>query len=132
VRPGELQRKTALARGNGPRRRSPLGHCTPEQRERVRGVACIVCGEYSGSCHPAHVIDRATVSQEAADDVRAVVALCFPDHRAYDEGRLDLLPYLEPHWRDSLEWAVRAVGLLRALRRITNQRWVPEPQEGIA
>jgi hypothetical protein len=119
----ELQRKTPLKRGSTSLRRTPLGHCTPEQRERVRGLPCIACGVFSGPCHPAHVIDRATVSQDAADDVRACVPLCFPHHRAYD-----LLPYLEPRWRDSLEWAVGAVGLLRALRRITNRRWVPESE----
>jgi hypothetical protein len=122
VKSSGLKRKAPL------RRRTPLGHCTPGQQQRVRGLACIVCGEYTGCCHPAHVIDRAIVSREAADDERAVVPLCFPDHRAYDDGRLDLLPYLEPGWRDSLEWAVGAVGLLRALCRVTNHRWVPEPE----
>jgi hypothetical protein len=128
VRSGELKRKTSLARGSGPRRRTPLGHCTPEQRERIRGLGCIACGEFAGCCHPAHVIDRATLTHEAADDVRAVVPLCPPHHNAYDRGELDLSPYLEPYWRDSQEWAVGAVGLFRALRRITNMRWVPESQ----
>jgi hypothetical protein len=118
-------KRSELKRGSGPRRRTPLGHCTPDQRERVRDRACIVCGEYAGDCHPAHVIDRAAVNANCADDVRAVVPLCPMCHRAYDAGLLDLSPHLEPHWRDAVAWAVEAVGLFRALRRITNQRWAP-------
>jgi hypothetical protein len=91
----------------------------------VRDLACVACGEHAGHCHPAHLIDRATVSAEFADDVRAVIPLCPMCHRAYDAELLDLSPHLEPRWRDSVAWAVEAVGLFRALRRITNQRWVP-------
>jgi ferredoxin len=131
MRSTELQRTTpprrtdGLKRGAGPRRKTPLGHCTPAQRERVRDLACIVCGECVGYCDPAHVIPRAVTSVDAANDVRAVVPLCPIEHRAYDEGRLDLSPYLEPRWRDSAEWAVGAVGLFAALRQITGERWVP-------
>jgi hypothetical protein len=135
VKSSELRRKTPLARGSGPRRRSQLGHCTPAQRERVRGLACIVCGRHADSCHPAHVIDRGMVGIEAADDVRAVVPLCPGPggcHRAYDEGRLDLSPYLEPWWRDSQEWAAGAIGLFRAARRISGQRSIPESDEEAA
>jgi hypothetical protein len=109
-----------------------LGHCTPEQRERVRDLACIVCGRHAGSCHPAHVIDRGLTSVDAADDVRAVVPLC-PGldgcHRAYDDGKLDLSPYLEPRWRDTQEWAAGAIGLFRAARRISGRRLVPESEQ---
>jgi hypothetical protein len=123
---------TALARGSIERkasrrlrRRTALGHCTPAQKERVRDLACIVCAQHAGECHPAHVIDSGTIPREVADDVRAVVPLCPECHFEYDEGDLDLSPHLEPRWRDSLEWAVGAVGLFTALRRITGRRWAP-------
>jgi hypothetical protein len=62
------------------------------------------------------------MSPEAADDVRAVVPLCPEDHYLYDINDLDLLPHLEPEWRDSQEWAAGAVGLASALRSITGDR----------
>ena len=107
------------------RRRTPLGHCTPAQKERVRDLACIVCARHAGECDPAHVIDSGSIPIEVANDIRAVVPLCRRCHFEYDEGDLDLSPHLEPRWRDTLEWAVGAVGLFAALRRITGRRWAP-------
>ncbi len=87
--------------------------------------ACLVCRGHAGACHPAHVIDR-SLCGEGADDPRAVVPLCPEHHRAYDDGagggHLDLLPYLEPHHRDVLAFAVERVGLIATLRRVTNDR----------
>lgn len=91
------------------------------QRRKVAGQSCVVCGD--SPCHPAHVIDRALGGD---DDPRAVVALCPPHHRAYDTGRLSLLEHLEPRHREELAYAVSLVGLLAALRRLTNQRWCPD------
>lgn len=127
VRSSELRRQTPL-RPVPPRspqqpslKRTPLGRTTLEQKQRVGGRACIVCAEHGGRCHPAHVVPRShpKMSEEAANDLRAVVPLCPTHHRAFDEGRLDLLPYLEPGWRDSQEWAAGAVGLASAMRTIT-------------
>ena len=133
----ELQRKTPLRRGTplnsaesglkrgpGPSRKTPLGHCTPAQKERVAEQVCCVCGAAFNACEPAHVVPRGhpRVSHVAADDVRAVVPLCHWDHRLFDEGKIDLLPYLEPAWRDSQEWAAGAVGLATAYRAITGDR----------
>jgi transposase-like protein len=55
-----------------------------------------------------------------------VVPLCPACHRAYDDERLSILEYLEPHWRTELAFAVERVGLMSALRRVTNSRWQPE------
>jgi hypothetical protein len=106
--------------------RSPLGHATPEQRSRVADRACIVCGKHAGNCHPAHLIPRAASPSDSADDERMTVPLCPVCHPEYDEGQLDLLPHLEPYWRDAIIAAVEAVGLMAALKRITKRRWVPE------
>lgn len=51
--------------------------------------------------------------------------MCWACHREYDDGDLDLSSFLEPHWRVELAWAVEAVGLFMALRRITGRRWTP-------
>jgi hypothetical protein len=121
VRRTELKRTSELRRGSSKLKRSPLGRTTPEQKERCAEQCCIVCGGYFNLCTPAHVVPRGhpKMSDLDADDVRAVVPLCFSDHRLFDEGAIDLPPYLEPVWRDSQEWAAGAVGLASALRSIT-------------
>lgn len=121
-----LKRTSGLSRGSSRLKRSPLGHCTEAQKERVRDLACLVCAEHAGDCHPAHVVPRNGLPQEVADDVRAVVPLCFEHHRLYDNGQVDLAPYLEPRWRDSVEWAAGAVGLWKAVRYITGTRALSE------
>jgi hypothetical protein len=117
----ELARRSGLKRGSSSLRKTPLGHCTPAQRERCANQVCVVCGAAFDACEPAHVVPRghSKMSAFAADDVRAVVPLCHWDHALFDEGKVDLLPHLEPAWRDSQEWAAGAVGLATALRSIT-------------
>jgi len=109
-----LTRTTPLRATRTRPRRRPVSPASPAQRATVKGQPCLVCD--GGSCQPAHVIPR---SQGGCDDPLCVVALCPRDHRAYDEGRLDVLPYL------SLAVQAHAaghVGLVRALRRTTNTR----------
>lgn len=108
-------------------KRTPLGRCTSEQRERVANQVCVVCGGNFGQCEPAHLVPRGhpKMSEHAANDVRAIVPLCpgpMGCHRLFDEGKIDLLPYLEPAWRDSQEWAAGAVGLASAVRSISGER----------
>ena len=67
-----------------------------------------------------HLIDR---SLGGDDDPRITVPGCRRCHRLYDEGRLSLLEHLESSHRAELAYAVELVGLLAALRRITNRRW---------
>lgn len=118
------KRKRVVA--TAPRRQPKvISPATPEQREIVRGRACIVCGRQP--CHPSHLIDRSS-APSAGDDPRAVVPLCPTHHREYDEGPLDLSPFLEPYYRESIAWAVEAVGLFLALRRITKSGWMAVPR----
>jgi hypothetical protein len=53
-----------------------------------------------------------------SDHADCVVALCWLHHRAYDTGRLELLPYLEPRWRVEIAHAVVHLGLIGAMRRL--------------
>ena len=118
--------RTPLRRTTGPNR--GRGFAVSEaQRQKVHAHAvCVVCGRdaFEVRIDPAHVVSRAHSPEESPLDV---VAMCRAHHIAYDQERtLDLLPYLEPHHREELAQAVRRVGLLTALQRITNQRWRPE------
>lgn len=117
-----LARRTPLQGGCQSPHRRAVSPATPSQRAKVRDRACIVCDAHP--CDPAHLVPRG-LAPSAGDDPRAVIPLCRVHHRAYDEETLDLSPYLEPRWREEVAWAVEAVGLFVALRRITNRRWVP-------
>jgi hypothetical protein len=116
-------KRTRMERKPSKLKTSLLGHCTIEQKARVAERVCICCGKHFDECDPAHVIPRAhpKLSKAAADDVRAVVPLCRQCHEDFDDG-MDLLPYLEPAWRDSQEWAAGAVGLASAMRSIGGER----------
>jgi hypothetical protein len=113
--------RTQIERKPSKLKQTPLGHCTSAQKARVAEQVCVVCGEYWNECQPAHVVPRGhpKMSDVAADDVRAVVPLCWVDHKLFDEGKIDLSLHLEPAWRDSQAWAAGAVGLASAWRSIT-------------
>jgi hypothetical protein len=147
---GPIRRRTRLRRGQPPRRRTPLRRSTPlvrrtplsshsperrlaivlmsasrapgaasaAQREKIIGSACVVCAQTRGLT-PAHLAPR---SLGGCDDADCVVPLCWLHHRAYDTGRLELLPYLEPGWRAEVAHAVLHLGLIGAYRRLTAQR----------
>ena len=46
---------------------------------------------------------------------RTWVPLCWRHDRAYDAVRLELLPNLDPHWRDEVAHAVVHLGLIGAV-----------------
>jgi hypothetical protein len=48
--------------------------------------------------------------------------LCWTHHRAYDTGRLELLPHLEPQWRAEVAHAVSHLGLIGAVWRLAPRR----------
>jgi hypothetical protein len=94
----------SVTRGDRPaarrRRRTPVHRVRRRARDRPRA--------------------RDPSSLGGCGDPLCVAPLCrTPCHRAYDEGRLDLLPHLEPAWRAQLAHAVGHVGLIGALRRIS-------------
>jgi hypothetical protein len=90
---------------------------SPAQRAKVKNEPCIVCGQ--GPCDPMHVCAR---GQGGCDEPLCVVPGCRRCHRLYDTGKLDLLPYLEPHYRPELAHALEHLGLVGLYRRVTNER----------
>lgn len=110
-------------------RRGGISPASPPQREKVSGQRCLACP--NPACDPAHVIDRSLGSQ-GQDDPLAVVPLCRRCHDLYDELKLDLLPDLERSARKELAFAVERFGMLSVLRRVTGQRWQPEPSPAIS
>jgi hypothetical protein len=130
--PSRLRRATELKRGAGPKRSAlrsrskSISPATAEQKAKVDGRACIAAdlGPCLGDVDPAHLIDR-SLAPSMGDDVRAVVPLCRRHHNEYDEHKLDLSTVLEPRLREEAAWAVEALGLFGALRRITGKHWQP-------
>lgn len=125
-----MERQTAKALEAGPTRkptvtkvatkRRPISEASPAQRAAVAPKGCLVCGK--AKVDPAHLIPRSLVADKDGDP-RAVVPLCRTHHRLFDEGGLDLLPYLEAKGcRAQLAFAVERFGLLATVRRVTNSR----------
>jgi hypothetical protein len=125
-----MKRGAPLSRGVGPKRTTTLKTgrgfaASKEQRSKVEGDWCVVCGQMSG-CDPAHLTARAV---GGCDDALCVVALCRQHHRAFDQDRsLDLLPYLID--RCYVAEVQHALGhyngnLVGLLQRLTNERWQP-------
>jgi N6-adenosine-specific RNA methylase IME4 len=127
-------RRLAKAEEEDERRPRPLKArrsfaVAPAQREKVKGIPCLVCA--ADHVHPAHLISK-SACPEGMDDPLAVVPLCPPHHRDYDEGRLSLLEHLEPQWRDELAFAVKRFGLVSTLNFVTGEHWSPEPAAATA
>lgn len=92
------------------RLRKAISPASTEQRAAIDTRACVVCRGHAGHCHPAHLVDKSLA----------------------DDELLDLLPYLEPHFRVELAYAVERFGLLRTWRRVTNRRGSPDEHEAAA
>lgn len=120
-------RQTAPGKRTNFSRRQAISECSPAQREKVEDAACAVC-RAPGPSQPAHLIDK-SIARDLDGDPRRVVPLCWKHHREYDAEDLDLLPYLEPSFREELGHAVETAGLLSALFRISGGRWVQLDQE---
>ena len=101
----------------GTDRRAAFG-ASDAQREKIIGGACVVCLQTKGIT-PAHLAPR---SLGGCDHPDCVVPLCWTHHRAYDTGRLELLPHLEPLWRAEVAHAVSHLGLIGAVRRLAPGR----------
>ena len=110
-------RPSALAQTATPIAQRPMA-ASQAQRAKIIGAACVVCGQTRGIT-PAHLAAR---TAGGCDDPACVVPACWVHHRAFDAGRLDLLPYLEPRWRTEIAHAVAHLGLIGAYRRLTGGR----------
>lgn len=117
-------REKGLEGRKSARKSHPISPASPAQRAKVRDLPCLVCGRdrYEAAIHPAHLASR---PQGGGDDPLDVVPLCAEHHRLFDDGRLSILEHLEPRYRDEVAQAVRHMGLIGALHRLTGDRYVP-------
>lgn len=133
--PRPLERRSELGRGQAapehPSQRKPckgvrkgISPASPAQRVKAKAAdVCRACGGPRTAAvplHPAHIVDR---SLGGCDDQLCVWEGCPSCHRLYDDGDLDLLPVIS---KEEQAHAVLHVGLIGALRRITNDRRAAE------
>jgi hypothetical protein len=123
----ELKR-SPMVRKPSKLKRTPLGHASPAQKAKVAAQGCripdpegyVASADGSLPVDPAHITPR---TAGGCDHPDCVVGLYRGFHRLYDEGNLDLLPYLT---LEEQAHAVSHLGILGALKRTTGDNYVPE------
>lgn len=119
------ERRSGLRRGAATQRRTPLRRsgfkaASPAQRRKIAPFGCLVCRRRP--CDPAHLVSR---RHGGCEHPGCVVPLCRACHRAFDDGRLELLGCLEPGFRAQLAHALSHVSLAWLVGRVTAGRWRP-------
>ena len=112
------------ARGRPRVIRHAISPSSPAQRAATLRKNSVVSGEWP--CDPAHLWPR---GKGGCDDPLCTVPLTRPEHRAFDDGELDILPHLlaagcVAELCHALEHA--RGDLVGLLNRLTGERWVPE------
>jgi len=115
-------KRSQMTRKPSKLKRGPVGYASDQQRGKVLAEGC----RLSGHEFPREVIDPAHITPRGmggCDDSDCVIGLARDLHRRYDEGDLDILPWLT---LDEQAHAVKHVGILSALKRTTGESYVPE------
>lgn len=81
-----------LKRTASKRRASSFTPASKEQRAKVAERVSIISA--TGPCDPCHLVPR---SHGGCDHPDCVIPLTREEHRAFDDGTLDILPYLIAH-----------------------------------
>lgn len=124
MRRSPLKRHTPLKRTSKPAKRRTISPASPEQRVKVRDAVSIVSAQ--GPCDPAHLWPRGRGGCDHAD---CVVPLTREEHRAFDAGELDLLPYLQTYpvgMRPEVAHALTHCDLLALVHRLSGEHYAPE------
>lgn len=124
VKPPERTPRAPLVTRTTPKQRRTISPASPAQREKRHAQPSIVSGATTG-------LDPAHLALRGCDDPLCTVSLTRAEHRAFDDGRLDLLPYLlQAGCAAEIAHAVQHYdGRLPALlARLTGTRWQPAPE----
>lgn len=113
--------RAPLARSSSPRKRQAISPASQPQRDKVK-FALSITGE-EGYCDPAHIWPR---SLGGCDDPLCVVPLLRTEHDLFDEGKLNLLPYLTQRFPDELAHALQHANgdVIALLERVTGEKWI--------
>lgn len=117
-------RKSAKDKEFKPRNaRKAISPASSEQRAKVDGAVSIISAQ--SPCDPAHLWPR---SKGGCDSADCIVPLTRWEHRAFDDGKLDLLPALIAggFWAELGHMLTEhQVSPTRMLERLTGQRFGP-------
>jgi hypothetical protein len=122
-----LKRTPLKARTDSPfttKKRSGFTPASTAQRAKVRDRGSIVSGE--GPCDPCHLTSR---QHGGCDHEDCVIPLTREEHRAFDDRRLDVLPFLIAHglWVELAHAVlVHHYDPVSLAERCTGERYVPE------
>lgn len=123
-------KRTQMPRSPSSAKRKPIAVASKEQAAKRNAGVSIVSGATVG-LDAAHLCSRAL---GGCEDALCVVPLTRAEHRSFDEGGLDLLPYLVPHHVDEIAHALRHYrgDLIALLERLTGEKWMPVEREAEA
>lgn len=133
-----LARRTELKQGTTRLKKTPLGHASAEQKAKVEREgprldysvieirALVGLGIDLGPTDPAHITPR---PHGGCDSEHCICPLPRRLHNLYDEGKLDLLPWLT---LEEQAHAASHLGLLGAVKRTTGEVYVPEREAVVA
>jgi hypothetical protein len=110
--------RSTLRQGRG------ISPASKAQREKVRDRVSIVSAQ--GPCDPCHLVSRA---QGGCSHPDCVIPLTRAEHGAFDDGRLDILPFLIAHgcWVElGHAVLVHHYDPVSLAERCTGDRYVPE------
>jgi hypothetical protein len=128
VKRSPLVRRVPLSRGplerspQPKKRRATFTPASTAQRAKVQGHVCAVCR--TEPVDPAHLTPRAF---RGCDHEDCVIGLCRPHHRAFDDGTLDLLPYVagQGFTRELAHMQGHYDDPLSVVYRLSGCRWAP-------
>lgn len=125
-----LSRNSQMARKPSKLKKTALGHASEAQKAKVQRegprldrslpfVRELFGDRPLGEIDPAHIAPR---PQGGCDSEHCICPLPRLLHELYDEGKLDLLPWLT---KEEQAHAALHLGLQAAIKRTTGERYVP-------
>lgn len=123
--------RTQMERKPSRLKRGPVGYASPEQKAKVERegprldlsvaeIHALVGLVDLGPTDPAHIVPR---TQGGCDSEHCICPLPRLLHDLYDDGKLDLLPWLT---LEEQAHAASHAGLLGALKRTSTDTYVPQ------
>lgn len=132
----ELKRRTELKRGDSQLKRTQMKRkpptarvkrpsftpASPVQREKIRDEQCIVCGE--PATDPMHLAPR---SHGGCEHQHCVLPGCRSCHRAFDDGDLDLTPFVHGRRIELAHMQTHYDTPIALLQRLSGRKWQVVP-----
>lgn len=132
-RPAEPGSSSTLRRTAPKHGRRQISPASTEQREKVASEACVVCARdrYDVRIDPAHLWPR---GRGGCDHHLCVLPLCAEHHRAYDDGKLDMLTLVVTDWpryKPEFDHATSHADPVSVMQRLAGAKLSWRPRETV-